>query len=385
MTPTSIGIAGGGCAGPSLARDLLNRFPDVRLTVIEPKTAWANDRTWCTWRFDDTPDQPAETHRWMRMRVRGGGFDTELDISAHPYIHIPSGGFFEDISACLARSGRCRIVMGATAESMSETEHGVVLEMRNGHATETLRFEHVFDGRPISRDAIPSDRSLIQHFLGQEVEFDSDVLQPDVATVMDFEIDQTEGLAFMYVLPFSSRRALLEATFMTPPSNESPDYEYAIERYCDREFGTQPARVLRRECGGLPMTTASLGPESSNRIWQIGTRAGIARASTGYAFDAIQRDSRAVCDALERGTPRPRPPRPRLLGHLDAALLSLLVDTPAAGPEIFGRLFSRAPTSSLLRFLNDRPSVADTLAVTWAMPKPKMIRHLLAHPSAIIP
>ena len=70
-------IAGAGCAGLSLAVQLASqarrrRRPCPRIVVVEPRTAYRRDRTWCYWRFVDHPFQAAVTRRWHRWRVREG-------------------------------------------------------------------------------------------------------------------------------------------------------------------------------------------------------------------------------------------------------------------------------------------------------------------------
>ncbi|MEN0019305.1 MAG: hypothetical protein AAF747_00310, partial [Planctomycetota bacterium] len=118
------------------------------------------------------------------------------------------------------------------------------------------------------------------------------------------------------------------------------------------------------------------------RVWPIGTRAGVSRASSGYAFDAIQRDTKAVVDAFVSGKPRPRVPRSCVLSMLDRVLISWLASDQTAAPRVFGRLFERAPACSLVRFLADMPRPLDYLAVMWAMPKLGVIGHTMTHPAS---
>ncbi|MEL6330375.1 MAG: lycopene cyclase family protein [Planctomycetota bacterium] len=377
MIPTSVAIAGGGCAGLSLARSLVERFTEMRVTIIEPRESWQNDRTWCRWAFPDCRDEPATTHRWSRMRVRGGGFDKTLDIAGTPYVHIPAGAFTDGVVQQLRATGRCELRLGESVHGIGSHHDGATVSIGGEDTATPLRFDFVFDARPPERESLDGRRGLLQHFLGEEIRLERPVLDPETAIVMDFGVDQSEGLAFMYVLPFAPDRALFEATFLTPRLADQPDYQEMIRRYCEEELGSGIGESIREESGALPMTTGPLGPPATARVWPIGTRAGVGRASTGYAFDAIQRDSIRICDALSRGRPRPAPPTPRLLTTLDSMLISLLSRSPDRGPEVFGRLFSHAPRDALLRFLNDRGSAADMLAVAWAMPKRLMIGHLL--------
>ena len=51
-----------------------------------------------------------------------------------------------------------------------------------------------------------------------------DVFQDDKIRFMDFSIDQHEEIRFMYVLPFSKRRALFEYTFFGGEVMKNSEY-----------------------------------------------------------------------------------------------------------------------------------------------------------------
>ncbi|MEL6312227.1 MAG: lycopene cyclase family protein, partial [Pseudomonadota bacterium] len=195
-------------------------------------------------------------------------------------------------------------------------------------------------------------------------------------------LPQDQGAHFMYVLPYSRGTTLLESTFLTPPGHESVDYEsYALE-YAERHFGIRSPRIVDRESGALPMTLGPLGAGATRRVWPIGTRAGVGRASSGYAFDAIQRDSAQVIAALGRNTSRPRPPRSPLLSLLDRVLISWLSEDQSAAPRVFGDLFAKSPPKSLIRFLADVPTLFDLWSTMWSMPKLETSLHAVTHPRA---
>ncbi|NRA59003.1 MAG: hypothetical protein HRU13_12890 [Phycisphaerales bacterium] len=280
-------------------------------------------------------------------------------------------------------SESCSIRLGTSVEEINDREDHVDVLLRSGASDSTERFTHVFDGRPPARSAQQSSEPmLLQHFGGIEIDTSSTPVDPSVATLMDFSVSQQHGAHFMYVLPFQSDRVLVESTYLTTGISEDIDYESNATAYASDVLGVDPSRVVYRESGVLPMTLRPLGPRSTPRVWSIGTRAGVGRASSGYAFDAIQHDSARLVDALLRGQPRPRPPRSSILSMLDRVLLSLLDTHNAAAPDLFARLFQNADTDKLVRFLGDVPRPLDYLAVMWAMPKAQVIRHVLTNPSA---
>jgi lycopene beta-cyclase len=386
IPPDELAIVGGGCAGLSLAVRLLDRFPDARVTIFDPRRSYENDRSWCFWDFGDDPRGYPIAHRWTSAIVRGPGREVELDCAGRPYCHVRAGDFYEWALERLRASGRATLELGAAVREIDDTLAGVIVRAtsHDGRAFDRA-FSMVFDGRPPERGGSAQDAaSLTQAFVGHEVEFDEDVLDSERVTLMDFRVDQSRGLRFVYVLPFTPRRGLVETTYLTPGLDQASIDEREITDYCETTLGRPPCGLIRVERGALPMTTAPLGPPSTRHIWRIGTRAGIARASTGYAFDAIQRDAARVCDALAARGPRPAAPRPRLLNTLDRMMLSLLASRPEVGPRLFESMFSRAPAGALIRFLSDRASVGDALAVVRSVPKVAMTSHVLARPGLCV-
>ncbi len=377
-----VAIAGGGCAGCALACEILARCPGVHVTVFEPSSSLTSDRTWCFW--DVRPHRFADAihKRWDRVLVRSADTEVEVDASSYPYSCIRAEDFFRAAREQMS-SESCSIRLGTSVEEINDREDHVDVLLRSGASDSTERFTHVFDGRPPARSAQrSSEPMLLQHFGGIEIVSSTTPVDPSVATLMDFSVSQQHGAHFMYVLPFQSDRVLVESTYLTTGISEDIDYESSATAYASDVLGIDPSRVVYRESGVLPMTLRPLGPRSTPRVWSIGTRAGVGRASSGYAFDAIQHDSARLVDALLRGQPRPRPPRSSILSMLDRVLLSLLDTHNAAAPDLFARLFQSAETDKLVRFLGDVPRPLDYLAVMWAMPKAQVIRHVLTNPSA---
>lgn len=378
-----VAILGAGCAGVSVAHRLLDRFPGIELHVFDSNTTPRHDRTWCFWRFPDMPEESAITHRWDRVRIRTEQTDRVIDCGSTPYCHVPSDRF---ITRGLERiEARCSLHAGVAVNELSERVDGVEIAFgpSDEAGADTRTFDFAFDGRPPQRVACRN--SLVQHFVGHELEFADDVFDPSVATLMDFTVDQSAGLHFMYVLPFSASRALVESTYMTPSYTGADDYDANIAEYCRVRLGSTPTECVRTEHGVLPMAAGHVPCRSTARVWQIGTRAGVGRASTGYAFDAIQRDSINICNALADGRPRPRPPRTRLLTVLDRLLISLLHARQSLGPSVFASLFERAPSDAIIRFLSDRPKPSDIARVIAAVPASPMLAHLLRSPRSVLP
>ena len=124
----------------------------------------------------------------------------------------------------------------------------------------------------------------------------------------------------------------------------------------------------------LPLRSR-LGRRRSGRVLAIGARGGLVKASTGYAYQRIQRDSAAIAASLARcghpfDLPRPRRRHP----VLDAVLLDVLDRQPAQLERAFARLFLANPAERVLRFLDEETSVRDELRLIASLPPLPYVR-----------
>ena len=188
---------------------------------------------------------------------------------------------------------------------------------------------------------------------------------------MDFRTPQHGGLRFVYVLPVSARRALVEHTRFGSEAAPDPD---GVPRYLEDVLGAGSFIVLRREAGILPLQPRFPSPRSG-RVVPIGNRGGLLKASTGYAYARIQRDSAAIARSLVRdGHPFDRPRTRARHRFLDATLLELIRTDPRAVEVAFAELFSRNPADLVLRFLDEDTTVTEEARLLRTLPPRPFLR-----------
>jgi lycopene beta-cyclase len=360
-------IAGAGCAGLSLACALIDEGFDRRVLLIDPRELYERDRTFCFWSFGDPPFASAISHRWPRWRVREGDW-IERSAPGIEYVHIPADAFYREARAKIARAANIEIRLGVRGGSIEDAGDHASIETDAG----TLHARAIFDSRPPRARAISDpgrDVSLIQHFEGWHVRADRARFDPELATLMDFGVPQDHGVHFFYVLPYSAREALVEATFFGTRLLADADYARAIERYLERELDLREVKPLHRERGAIPMSSERAPMRASARVYRIGVLGGLAKPSTGYAFAAIQRFSRAMASRLVREElPDPPEPRPWRATALDRIFLSYLARHPDRAPAALTSLFARADPALVARFMSDLASPSDHARVMGAMP-----------------
>ena len=369
-TDADIVIVGAGCAGLSLAARLADAGPRVgRVVVLDARTAFARDRTWCFWDVDRHPYDAAVTHRWARWRVtRADGSEVLRTSSRYAYQHIPADAFYAESLARIAAAPHVTLRLGERVGAVVDDGAAARVQTDCGE----LRAAQVFDSRPsVSAAANPASARLVQAFAGAVICAAAPVFDAATATLMDFTIDQPgEGVAFGYVLPYTAHEALVEVAVIAERAPDHGVLDAALAHYTARLTGG--AHVVRsREAGVIPMNAARATRCPSPHVTRIGVAGGMAKPSTGYAFLAIQRDTAALARAIAAGeslagrVPCPRGPVARWLDHV---FLRRLRADPAAAPALFARLFGTADSDALVRFLSDVGSARDAARIIAALP-----------------
>ncbi|MCM0678072.1 lycopene cyclase family protein, partial [Micromonospora phytophila] len=239
------------------------------------------------------------------------------------------------------------------------------VEVRTGGGAPTVRASWVLDSRP-RPPRRPGRTNWLQHFRGWWLEADAPVFDPGRAVLMDFRTPQpARGVSFGYVLPVSSRYALVEYTEFSPDLLTDAGYDAALSGYRDL-LGLDPARLRVREVenGVIPMTDGPFDARPSPRVVRLGTAGGATRPSTGFTFSAMHRQAEQIARAVAAGRPPvPAPAYPRRHLWMDAVALRALDRGGVGGPEFFDRLFDRNPAERVLRFLDGATTPAEEVAL----------------------
>jgi lycopene beta-cyclase len=151
-----------------------------------------------------------------------------------------------------------------------------------------------------------------------------------------------------------------------------------LKEYLEQEYEVQTFDQVYVERGCLPMQPILI-KEQDRRHYNIGTRAGLVRSSTGYAFASIHRFSEQLAKSLERELlPDPPDSLSAKAKLLDLVLLSYLEQRPEDGPLLLSSLFEKVDPDIVVRFLSDCSSLLDDAAIFSAMPKKLELGQLMA-------
>jgi len=242
-----------------------------------------------------------------------------------------------------------------------------------------FRFDFTVDA---AHDSKIARADLWQSFAGIWVESSSPIFETANATLMDLDVPVCEApVRFMYILPTSPTTALVEHTvFHTAPMPAQWHLE-ACDRWITHQ-GLGPLKVLNSEYGAIPMGLQhSASPKG---IVRIGTTGGSLRASTGYGFQAIMRDTellaQRIIDAVssEKKSISPLPPSiPWWMGYGDRLFVRALAREGVRGQRLMESLLRAAPERELIGFLAGRANFFEALQVMKCVPKYPMVKSLL--------
>jgi lycopene beta-cyclase len=331
-------IAGAGCAGLSLAMHLIEsgKFRDKKIALFDKDPKRSNDRTWCFWQTSQGIFDPVVYRQWTKLWFHGEAFSTEMDIAPYQYKMIRGIDFY---TYCLERISRQENmeIRFEKVDSVFSNEDGTGVVV-NG---EKIMSEYVFNSILFEQPQLNEKHYwLLQHFKGWIIETEQEHFDPSVATLMDFRIGQHYGTAFCYVLPFSSKKALVEYTLFSPQWLKAEQYDEGLRSYISEQLKIADYKILDEETGSIPMTNYPFLPRQNNII-NMGTAGGQTKGSSGYTFNFIQKHSKALVDQMiNSGEPFIAPPAKRFHFY-DSVLLNILQSNAVSGREIFTDLFKK--------------------------------------------
>lgn len=335
----AIAVLGAGCSALSLAARG-DEFTAHQFTIIDPETNVAEDHIWGFWAMpwlDHVKDLTQKT--WHKWRIISPDQALELSSKIHPYCALSRHAWLDH---CRQRAKNA----------------GVNITPRLDHQNS----QQILDSRPPQSP----QNAMLQHFLGYEITSDQDVFDPNTAILMDFRCDQSRGVHFIYHLPFTQRRALVESTLFSPSLVSEDFYDRAIKQYLAKHLGCKDYTIKRSERGVIPM--ANLQPRDPT-LTGIGANGGAIRPSSGYAFSFIQKQIDQILRSAQPGKPlQVKKPHSRFELAMDQIFLNVIRRQPALAPVIFTSMASRLNGDEFACFLSGTAGVKIWLKVIFAMP-----------------
>ncbi len=283
-------LAGGGLANSLIAMRLKATRPDLRVILLERERTLGGQHTWCHFASDVSP----AIGDWLRplfVAEWTGGYD--IRFPAHrrslstAYRAISSDRLHEVVAPIMGEDAWLGVDIAEVAPDRVRLADGRVLEA-----------PLVIDGRGPRRSA---QLALgWQKFIGREVRLTG----PHGLTrpiVMDATVAQLDGYRFLYVLPLSADRLLIEDTrYADGPALDHAAIGREIDAYAAAN-GWPVAEIIREEDGVLPIALAgdidAYWAEATPGVPEVGLRSALFQPTTGYALPDAARTAEAIAAA----------------------------------------------------------------------------------------
>ena len=363
-------IAGGGCAGLSLAKHLTSStLRDKKILIVDSSPKTENDKTWCYWA--ESPFFPElNPYAWEDVQFYSEQVQLTSSIAPLKYFCVNSLQFYRYMHEELSKHPNVTLMVAKVLEIEDEAD-GAVVYTSEGNFSGQWIFNSIV-GKPTLSG---TDIFQRQHFMGWRIETENPLFDPASMTLMDFRIPQEGQTRFVYCLPFSPYHALIEFTVFSETLIPDSAYKESLSTYMDSFFPNQPYNIIEIEKGSIPMTTYQFPRTQGMHIVNIGTAGGLTKPTTGYTFANIQEDSRKMVEHLiSNGSPLyPRSQRGRYIFY-DTLLLYLIKYQGHTIKRIFELLFKRNSLPRILSFLEEKSGLLAELSMLVRLPWPPFLR-----------
>ncbi len=361
-------IAGGGLSGLSLAHRFIHDpfFAHKKILLIEREQKNQNDRTWCFWEkgighFEDIVYRKWD-HAWFHSNFHSERY------ALHPYQYKMVRGI--DLYKCcydLIESAPNIEMRYASVSSINQMDDCIEVVTNN----DIFYGEYVFSSIFSPDEYLKKGRhNLLQHFKGWVIETPTDQFDPTTATLMDFRMDQRHGTTFIYVMPFSERKALVEYTLFSKEVLLQDEYVLGLQQYISTQLNISEFTITEEEYGVIPMTDHGFNGRDGNIIY-VGTAGGQTKASSGYTYQFVQKQCNQIVEKIKTtGSPVVvNSFMQKRFKWYDRVLLNVLYNRKVAGDLVFSLLFKRNNIKRLFSFLDNESKVHQELYLLNTLPK----------------
>jgi lycopene beta-cyclase len=370
-------LVGAGLANCLIALRLHTLRPEVRVTLLEAGPEPGGNHTWSFHGSDLHPAGrewllPLASHSWQHYEVCFPQRQRRIDGTYHS---LSSTRLRQLVMALPGVQIRCGAQVAAIGPQAVQLADG-----------QTLSARLVVDGRGPGAAGSAGLVLRYQKFIGQELL----LANPHGLTgplLMDATVTQADGYRFVYLLPFSADRLLVEDTYYS----DTPDLDAAslrrnIESYVLAR-GWSVHEMVREERGVLPIVLDAeferFWPAADATLPRAGLRAGLFHHTTGYSLPeaaALADDLAGVADLRSaavgvwiRDRARRRWHEQRVFRMLNRMLF--LAAAPAERYRVLEH-FYRLPQPVIERFYAGRLGFNDARQILSGKPPVPVLRAL---------
>lgn len=360
-------IIGAGAAGLQLALAMTEDsfFNNKRLLILEPDDKSSNDKTWSFWEKGKGPYDDLLLAKWDTALFFSPGVTLNIPLGKYQYKTLRSIDFYEYAKKRLKNHEGIHWV----SEEVFDLEENEFVTIKAKNLYKALQ---VFDSRiPVGLEELRRSNGVLQHFLGWEIETETEIFDPTSFTMMDYRIKYEETASFTYVLPTNKKKALVEFTFFSPDLVGKDVYEGMLRRYIQEQLGIENYNITAVEQGIIPMFDYPFHLHNTDKILRIGTAGGWVKASSGYSFKNSGNKCRQVIENIKNNRKVSYNLNSKRHALYDSTFLKVLENENHLGEDLFTIMYSKNDIETVFGFLDEETNLTQEVSIMKTFPKAK--------------
>tara|TARA_X000000950_G_scaffold240383_1_gene293407 strand:- start:365 stop:1501 length:1137 start_codon:yes stop_codon:yes gene_type:complete len=363
-------ICGGGASGLLLSNALLSdkHFIDKKILLIEKESKTDNDKTFGFWNDKESVLDNIVFKEWEYAEFRDSNSHNSFLLSPYKYKMIKSNEFYLYIGDKISKATNFTY-LNSTVNEIDQVNNTV--KTNDGEFSSSIIFSSIYN--EVSFKKYPL---LKQHFIGWTIEIKDESFDDNKITFMDFSVDQKDEIRFMYILPFSKNKALIEYTLFSSDIISDDEYEKEIKAYLKKR-NILNYSIFEKEKGMIPMTCYPFFENNTDTYFQIGTAGGWSKPSTGYTIKNSIEKIDIIINSLKQNKPLSKIRFKNRFWYYDLLFLDVLIASKGKGSQVFSDLFKNNDPIKIFKFLDEKTSVMEELSIFLSVDIKTFVRSLI--------
>ena len=363
-------ICGGGASGLLLSNALLSdkHFNDKKILIIEKDSKTDNDKTFGFWNDKESVLDNIVFKEWEYAEFRDSNSHNSFLLSPYKYKMIKSNEFYLNIGDKISKASNFTY-LNSTVNEIDKVNNKVKTD--DGEFSYSIIFSSIYN--EVSFKKYPL---LKQHFVGWTIETKNENFDDNKITFMDFSVDQKDEIRFMYILPFSKNKALIEYTLFSSDIITDDEYEKEIKAYLKKR-NILNYSIVEKEKGMIPMTCYPFFENNTDTYFQIGTAGGWSKPSTGYTIKNSIEKIDIIINSLKQNKPLSKIRFKNRFWYYDLLFLDVLIASKGKGSQVFSDLFKNNDPIKIFKFLDEKTSVMEELSIFLSVDIKTFVKSLI--------
>ena len=342
---------------------------DKSVLILEKKKKFSYDKNLCFWNKPENLVTKIADNYWKKIVIKVNKEKKLHESEGIKYLRLNSKTFYNFYLEKFNNKKNLFLQMNTSIQKVSSQEDKVIIKTKKNNFESGL----VFDSRYEKYN--DKNVKLFQHFSGIEIETQKPIFDKNEIILMDIQ-NKKNLFNFIYLLPFSERRALIESTYFSPEIFKKDIYLKDIKKYLHKKFNLKNYKIKYEEFGVLPMN--KLPDNSKKLVYKIGTAGNWTRLSTGYTLQNAFMYSKQIVDCLKGKTPI-KIREKYVFKFLDDIFCNFILMHPDDVKIFFIIFFFKNSLLKIVKFLNYKAGLIEIFKIILSLPKIKLIQTFFSY------